>query len=531
MRTDISPIMRALSPRRVAGVAVMLLASACQDLTVPNNNNPDRDRALSQPGDVETLLASTWRPIYNNTQGSEYPNMVFSAVADEMTTTAANFGAWTFSSEPRVAFDNNPTASYPLAAQNPYYQIYANLSNIHDGLEQINKGMKITDAAGRDNTVRARAFAKMTQGISHGLLGMIFDRGFVVTENTDISDPAQLKSLPLVPYATLRDTAIGELRAAIDLARKNTFTIDGWIPGVTMTNADLARLAHSWLARIIAYTPRTPTERQAAAWKTVIASADSGVTADWGPIGGPNVLTSIYKQYSQYDYTATRILYYADYRLIGPADVSGNYQKWLATPMESRQRFEITTPDRRITGAGGAKTNGKYFRYLSGSVSQRADRGTYHHSYYQLYRWPGSGGGYYGQITAGMLVSISRPELDLLKAEGLIRTGDAAAAVVLINKSRTANGGLPAATVSGVSGADCVPRTEAGACGSLMDVLIYEKRIETAGTDAMAFYDARGFGLLTKGSFTQLPIPGRELSVLGIDNYTFGGVGGPSSVP
>jgi hypothetical protein len=329
----------------------------------------------------------------------------------------------------------------------------------------------------------------------------------------------------------LRDTAIGELRAAIDLARKNTFTIDGWIPGVTMTNADLARLAHSWIARIVAYTPRTPTERQAAAWKTVIASADSGVTADWGPIGGPNVLTSNYKAYSQYDYTATRIIYYADNRLIGPADVSGNYQKWLATPVDSRQRFEITTPDRRITGAGGSKTNGKYFRYLSGSVSQRADRGTYHHSYYQLYRWPGSGGGYYGQITAGLLVAISRAELDLLKAEGLLRTSDIAGALTLINKSRTANGGLPAATATGVSGADCVPRTETGACGTLMDVLIYEKRIETAGTDVMAFYDARGFGVLTKGSFTQLPIPGRELSVLGIANYTFGGIGGAASVP
>jgi hypothetical protein len=515
----------------VAGAAALLVLGACQDLTVPNNNNPDRNRALSQPGDVETLIASTWRPVWNNTQGSDYPSTVLSTVADEMTTTAANFGAWNFSSEPRIPFDNNPAAAFPGVSQTPYYALYANLSNIHDALEQIDKGMKIVDASGKDNTIRARAYAKMNQGITHGIVGLLYDQGFIVTEKTDISDPSTLSKLPLVSYKVLRDTAIGELRAAIDLARKNTFQIDGWIPGLTMSNADLARLAHSWIARLVAYTPRTPAERQAADWKTAIASADSGITSDWGPIGGPNVLTSNYKSYTQFDYTATRIIYYADNRLLGPADISGNYQKWVATPMEQRQRFEITTPDRRVTGAGGSKTNGKYFRYLSGSVSQRADRGTYHHSYYQLYRWPGSGGGYYGQITSGQLVAISRAELDLLKAEGLLRTGDAAGAVTLINKSRVANGSLPPATVNGVSGNDCVPKTDAGACGSLMDVLVYEKRIETAGTDEMAFYDARGFGLLTKGTWLQLPIPGRELSVLGLANYTFGGIGGPSSAP
>jgi hypothetical protein len=515
---------------RLAAAAAVLLAAACHDLTVENPNNPDRGRALAEPGDVEALLASTWRPVWNRTQGSVDPNLVLSAVADEFTTTSANYGAWTYSSEPRVAFDNNPTAAYPDAAVNPYYNLYSGLSNVHDGLEQLDKGMKLLDAGGVDQTVRARAFAKMNQGILHGLVGMIYDQGFVVTEKTDISDPNALKSLPTVKYTVLRDTAIAELRAAIDLARKNTFTIPNtWIAGVTLTNADLARLAHSWLARVLAYTPRTPAERQAADWRTVIASVDSGLTADWGPIGGPNVLTSTYKQVTQYDYTATRIIYHADNRLVGPADVSGNYQRWLATPIDQRQRFEITTPDRRITGAGGPRTNGKYFRYLAVS-NFRADRGLYHQSYYQLYRWPGSGGGYYGQVTAGLLVAISKAELDLLKAEGLLRGGDAAGAAALINRSRVTNGSLPPATATGVSGTDCVPRKDDGACGSLMDALIYEKRIETAGTDAMAFYDARGFGLLSKGTFLQLPIPGRELATLGMQQYTFGG-SGPGSAP
>lgn len=522
--------MRYTMIRRVSGAAALVVAAACQDLTATNPNSPDRGRALSEPGDVETLLASTWRPVWARTQGSNDPNLVFSAVADEFTTTSANFGAWTYSSEPKVSFDNNPTAAYPDAALNPYYGLYSGLSNVHDGLAQLDAGMKLMDASGKvDNTMRARAFAKMNQGIMHGLIGMIYDKGFIITEKTDISDPNALKNLPTVPYTVLRDTAISELKAAIDLARKNTFTITDWVPGLSMTNADLARLAHAWMVRIIAYTPRTPAARATADWATVIASSDSAVTADWGPVGGPNVLSSIYKQYSQYDYSSTRIIYYADNRLVGPADVSGAYQTWVTTPLEQRQRFEITTPDRRITGVGGSKTNGKYFRYIATNTF-RADRGTYHQSFYQLYRWAGSGGGYYGQITAAPLIAISRAEMDLLKAEGLLRKNDAAGAATLINKSRVANGQLPVATTTGVSGADCVPRKDSGACGDLMDALIYEKRIETAGTDAMAFYDARGFGLLSKGTFLHLPIPGRELSALGMASYSFGG-GGEGSVP
>jgi exodeoxyribonuclease VII small subunit len=57
----------------------------------------------------------------------------------------------------------------------------------------------------------------------------------------------------------------------------------------------------------------------------------------------------------------------ADYRWIGRADQSGNYQTWLATPVESAVRFNITTPDRRITG-NTPTSNGAYFRYQTGTT-------------------------------------------------------------------------------------------------------------------------------------------------------------------
>ena len=50
--------------------------------------------------------------------------------------------------------------------------------------------------------------------------------------------------------------------------------------------------------------------------------------------------------------------------------------------------------------------------------------------------------------------------------------------------------------------------------------------LECAGTDALrAYLDRRGSGTLTTGTFYQFPVPGRELQSLGMEIYTFGGVG------
>jgi hypothetical protein len=116
-------------------------------------------------------------------------------------------------------------------------------------------------------------------------------------------------------------------------------------------------------------------------------------------------------------------------------------------------------------------------------------------------------------------------EMNLLKAEALIRLGRADEAVPLINLSRVANGGLPPVTIDGPPDEPgCVPRKLDGSCGSLWDALRYEKRIEGAGVDATtAYFDARGWQTLVVNSFVHLPIPGAELETLQLPNYTFGG--------
>ena len=123
--------------------------------------------------------------------------------------------------------------------------------------------------------------------------------------------------------------------------------------------------------------------------------------------------------------------------------------------------------------------------------------------------------------------------MDLIKAEALIRLNRAAEAVPFINKTRVANGQLPPVTIDGPPDEPgCVPRKISGACGSLWDALIYEKGVEMVGTDGVVrFFDARGWQLLPDNSFTQLPVPGRELGTLRQELYTFGGPGGQSVAP
>ena len=119
-------------------------------------------------------------------------------------------------------------------------------------------------------------------------------------------------------------------------------------------------------------------------------------------------------------------------------------------------------------------------------------------------------------------------EMNFLRAEANYRLGNLQTAADIINaQGRVDIGGLDPVTVAGTGSLPtCIPRTfDTGACGDLWDALMYEKRIETFGTEPMIpWADARGWGLMTEeGTICQLAPPGRELEVIGMTYYTFGG--------
>jgi hypothetical protein len=501
-------------------LGLVLLTGACQDLDTENLQAPDRNRALNSPTNVESLIRGGYAAYYSTTESGSYPAWSFSVGADEMSSSWGNEGMQQFSSEPRVAYPNDLVFSYRALTESPWTSMYRIISNMNEGLAAIADGMQFgTNGA---DTRRAEAMARFAQGLAHVWIALQYDKGFIYLE----TDDPNTTEFQVKPYTEIFAVGMQQLDQAKAIAQQNTFSMDvSWIFGQTTSNTQLVRVINSYQARFLAAVARTPEERAAVNWQRVIDLANAGITADWGPIiGGTGTWTVGFKrQMGMPDW------FRGDYKLLGPADVSGAYKAWLDTPVGARQPFDINTPDRRIQGTGGVTTKGKHWTYRL-PQNFNADRGTYHFSRYYQQRWatlqpPAASPG------TGLNPFLSVAELDLLKAEGYIRLNQAALAVPLINKSRVAVGELTPVTVDGVPQAeDCVPRWDGVTCGTLWQALLYEKRIEGAGVSGgVAYFDARGWGILVPGTQVHFPIPARELDLLGLSFYTFGGVGNPGA--
>jgi len=513
--------------RILAAIAALTLVTAgCQDLDVTNPNNPDRDRVLSQPDDIESVIASTFRTWFARAQ-YEYPNMALAAVADEATGGFFDYGVHDISTEPRSAYNNSVLNTRNGVNENPWNSMYTLISSVNDGINALQNLDLDEGNPGGTRQERALAFAKMMEGVAHGYLGLWYDKALIVRDDADLEtlDPEGFSD-----YNALRDVALDLLDESIAIAQSNSFTIPGsadWVNGIDMTNNDLVRLANSFAARFLAYTPRSPAERAAVDWNEVLARTNASIQVDLAPVGILDVFESNYRRLLARIRNASRPSDHLrpDNMVVGPADTSGAFQAWYATPSADKQPFQVFTPDRRIRGATN-NDPGLYVGYNKNTIWV-SSRGTYRWSYYFYGR-----SGAYESFYTGPQPTMTVDEMRLLKAEALIRLGRAAEAVPLINVTRVNNGQLAPVTVDGPpDNAACVPRKLNGNCGSLWDALRYEFGIEMLGIEgSVSWFNARGWGTLQEMSPLSLPIPSSELEILGLPLYTFGG-SNPGSAP
>ncbi|HEY9225169.1 MAG TPA: hypothetical protein VIP11_00895 [Gemmatimonadaceae bacterium] len=509
---------------RVSAAVALTLSVACQDLAVTNPNLPDRERATRDPLSAETFVSSSFRTFWPVSGHDDYPAWAFSTIAHDVTSGFADFGQLELSAEPRSAWNNSPVNARNNVSEEPWYELYRTISTVNDALIAIDDGLTIVDAA---RTKRTQAVGKFMQGVSYGYLGMYFDSAFVIDESVALD--TLLEPPPMIAYPEVVKVGIAQIDEAIEIAKTSTFTlpVGGWL-FQEMDQAGFARLANSYAAKILASSARSRAERAAVDWNEVVRRIDAGITTDFAPVAQTQILFDDWKRLVARIRTGPPSDFgRPSYWMLGPADSTNGFVNWLATPLDSRVAFQIRTKDRRIQGAAGPTTPGKYFGYNANNIFQAA-RGTYRYSHYYYLR---NGAG--ATWETGPQLALTVTEMDLLKAEALIRLGRAADAVPLINKSRIANGQLPPVTTSGPPDEPgCVPRKASGACGSLWDALRYEKGVEMLGVDGVtAFLDARGWQTLAANSITQLPVPGRELATLQRSLYTFGGPGGLSSAP
>lgn len=570
----------------VAGM-LLLFAAACADLDVTNPNDADKEQAIRTALDVQSLVSGSFQTWYNATNhATNSPSLLLSHQAFQHSSSAANFGMLSYPALPRFAVNNTVTHQDYAQIANAWSVHYRALAAIADGLRAINTDEAVRTGLGSANVARARAFGKFMQGLSHGSLAVLYDRGYVVDENItsiDESGNPVLLGEPVSSQAML-NAAIGYLDQAIAATQGQTWTIPAAWMSVDVPAARLAQLASSFKAQFRAANARTAEQRAAVDWAKVKAEIDAGIGATFNIDQNyiyTNWLGAQYNALYIFANTFTR----ANYMIHGMADQSGRYQNWLSLPVPDRHpdragpggstaRFLIVTPDRRfvrgdtvmgaMTNVSGADTlrlyrnqacgstvnctivrpaatptatrtldtvafsnRGRNLYYNGGALWSQAGRGTWRWAYYNPVQTNAAD----FPRSAEPLITLA--EMELLKAEAHFRLGEIPAAVAIINKYRT-QAGLNATDASGTN-TSCVPRLPNGTCGNLFEMLKWEKRMETMFQGpymAGWYFDSRGWGDLYEGTQLELPIPEQEYITLGLgDPYTFGGPGGHSSAP
>ena len=540
-------------PRFAALGTVLLLSTACQELQVENLNEPDRLRALAQPGDLESLLGSTfpnWFDMLNNgISGFGDPTTVIGVTGS--TTSGVSGGSTEVAEEPRRPFRSEDAPGGPARIIGSLWRAaHQTTSNAGDYLRTAEELGFTFKEGGQDVTKRHRAYAKLMQGIGWGFQSLIFDIAVIVPEtqslSADIKGQSE-KNLKTWPEGI--QAAVGALDEAIAIAKANPFPPFPsqnqsrlWFgTPQPITNAKFQELANTLAARFLIQGARTPADRAKLDWNRILGYTANGLKSDFEVVLVPGVRTSVYnaKIHNNAPGCPGGSCMRLRYQLLGPADISGAYQNWLKTPIINRTRFNIVTPDRRITGET-PQSPGAYVTWWEDDRGYDAGFGLYHRSAYQWRRHIHEG----FAVNTGTMKQATADENNLYRAEALIHLGRLQEAADLINITRTrarrlpdgkVYPGLPPVTAAGVpQSAACVPRTDAGACGDLLVALRYERMLELVGLDTVRGHtDARGFGMLIEGTLVHFPVLSNDMQAMGLFEkfgglaYTFGGVGAP----
>ncbi|MGE0441024.1 MAG: hypothetical protein AB7L66_11375 [Gemmatimonadales bacterium] len=544
---------------RAGALAGVVVLAAC-DLAVQNPNQPETERVLKTPADVEALLGTQYLRWHTGMYGA-----LGSVWGQSMVQSFENFSSLSNNCMgqrvgiPRPANDNavgNGCGGDQLRVYSIENEVARTSSNI---LARLNAADFTLGSAAQD--ARARAFAEFLRGMSLGYVALTYDSGTVVTPDLGPEDPGEL-----VGYQEVMAGALDALQAAIDAATTSASGANGfplpstWLPGPTsMTSAEFVKLIRSYRARFRAAVARTPAERAAVNWDAVIADAQAGITEDH--YNTTNTVSGPFKSWVAQLHTFGTWHQMTPF-VIGMADKSGSYATWVATPLDDRSAdgtpfFMITDDLRFPQGATRAAQQAdfqvsscsaagavcaRYFRNrpTGNDIKAGPSWGWSNYDFVRYYPWRTSGNGT-GQN--GDLPFFLKAELDLLEAEGQFRKGNFAAAAALVNKTRVDHGGLPPITAfdatSPVPGGDaCVPKVPVGpsystvACGNLFEAIKYEKRIETIQTHFMAWLiDMRGWGDLAEGTGVHWAVPYQDLQArgrVGNEIYSTGGTGGNS---
>ncbi|MDH3291173.1 MAG: RagB/SusD family nutrient uptake outer membrane protein [Gemmatimonadota bacterium] len=522
----------------LALLAVPWIGACSEPLEVKNVNNPNRDDVLAQPADLENWIRDSynawWRGVFNGQ--NVQPQMRVMALENH--SELANYNQGPRYLIPRNFIENTRGAAGAGEISTGFDRFSNASRSAALGLSKLND----VTLGSADADARGRAFAWFTLGLSLGYLSIPFDSAAIAWPTDDPACTA-LDCLPqLIGYAEVNAKAVEALDSAAAIAAGSVaFTIpSSWMrQGATVSQANFLRLIRSYRAVIRIAAARTPAERAAVDWTSVIADANNGITADFETDAEPATGWSISWPADNFRAGSWHAMHQF---MIGGADTTGTFLAWLNTPRAGRVQFLMQTPDTRFpTGDTRAAQQtgqvalppGQYYRNRPAAEDTPADPlGNSMYDHYRFYAFNAAG-------RVGPFPILTKAEVDLIAAEGYLRANDFTNAMVKINPTRTA-AGLPA--LAGITslndpvpgGTACVPRvpTWTGSaytlpCGNIWDAMKWEKRLETQYTNfANWFMDSRGWGDLPEGTPVHFVVPWQEKDTRRADFITaFGGCG------
>jgi hypothetical protein len=471
--------------------------SGCESLEVKNLNTPDTRVVLEDPEDVINVVAGTFRRVYNcsyDLGGTRGLSTSLACMADQLTSAAGDGGIVDMSKEPRIAWDNQKDARWLPCTGHFWRDLYSTVSQCLDVLDQLNSGMVVMTENGSQMNDAIRAYCYFIVGLCHGHIALVFDRGYYLSPESDIENPE------LITYSVLMDSAIACLNRSIEISLSHSFSIpDGWINGKTYDNHQFAQIASSYAARFLLAVSRNRSQDQEAEWDRILAYADNGIDFDFDPLSDYDNywqnLHVIYGSVFQWCRVDLRIIHLMDttYPSRWPVD----NESW-NTP-DGKHPGMADTLDVRI---------GSDFEYVEW-IEMPPDRGYYRFSNYVITKFDHL----YDALWVGNIPIFLKAENELIRAEALIKSNDdVSGAISILNEgTRITRGKLD-------------PLEPGSTEQEVLDAIFYERDVELMFTGlGISFFDMRRRDMLQPGTLLHFPVPGDELSLLLIENYTFGG--------
>ena len=499
----------------------MFLFNNCTDLEVENWQAPNRDEALGDPEDLMSLLDGAYATCAEELVN--WRNFHVDAWADQTSVTNAWGGFWFFTQEPRNMIPNTSTWSDRHNIEHPWNEFNKTVNSANSVILAI-LGSEGTDpivieSEGVDYTQKTLGAAYFIRGVAQGYIGLYYDKGYVVNEDTDLT------TLEFEDYHALVAAGIASIDLAIGIYQGSSLVWDYW--GEEVWTADeFVKIANSFKARFLACEARNKTEGDAQAWGTIKSLAESMdfdfiITNEAGKFAFwyHDWICYLMGMKSPYLQVDMKIPYF--FTKYYPADPANIYPN--EYPADESIILEPAESDDQRLGPA-CVVDGEYvidwtqlytlgdFVYTPEFGYLRATRGRYLFSNYVFIRyqhdfWPN--GIYAGQPAEFLL----KAEMDLLRAEAEIQLGNNDAAMLILNdpaNARKVRGNLPDLTDASTD--------------ALMAQIEYETYIELFGTGkGLQWHAMRRWDRLKLGTPLHMPVPASELEITGDELYTFGG--------